>query len=102
MKLDGKYVLHVLCTGTLFQQEAFVKNTSAKATWINIYAGAPDVLVYDQGTHFSGAEFQTAADELGIVLKGVPTEAHERIGSLERRHGVVRSVYKKLKLDCQS
>lgn len=106
MKLDGKYVLHVLCTGTLFQQGSFVKDTTAKAAWyalrkcwINIYAGAPDILIHDQGTHFTGADFKIPADELGIYLKGVPTEAHERIGSLERRHSVVRSVYNKLKLD---
>lgn len=100
MKLEDGNVLHVLCTGTLFQQGIFVKNmTSAEAwkalrpCWINIYSRAPDVLVHDQGTNFTGSEFQTAADELGIILKGIPAEAHERIGTLERRHAVVRSVY---------
>lgn len=32
-------------------------------------------------------------------MKGVPTEAHERICLLERRHGVVRSIHEKLKID---
>lgn len=57
------------------------------------------MLVHDQGSNFTGAEFKQAGDEWGIVLKGVPTEAHERVGLLERRHTVVRSVYDKLIID---
>lgn len=106
MKLSDGYVLHVLCTGTLFQQGCFLRNMSAaeawkslRRCWINIYAGAPDILVHDQGSNFTAAEFGEAADELGIIMKGIPTEAHERIGAVERRHAVVRSVYEKLKTD---
>ncbi len=51
--------------------------------WINVYAGTPDILVHDAGSNFTTAEFKDAADELGIVLKCIPTEAHERIGAVE-------------------
>ncbi len=33
------------------------------------------------------------------MLKGIPTEDHERIGHIERRHAIVRSEYDKLKGD---
>ncbi len=45
------------------------------------------------------AEFKVAADELCIVLKCIPTEAHERIGAVQRRHAFVRTIYEKLKVD---
>ncbi len=61
-----------------------------------MYAG---VFVHDKGTRFTAAEFREASDELGIMLKGIPIEAHERIGSIERRHAIVLSVYDKLKSD---
>lgn len=106
MKLVDGNVLHVICTGTLFQSGIFVKDPSCaeawralRLAWINIYAGAPDLLVHDQASNFTGAEFKEAADEWGIVLKPIPTEAHERVGLLERRHAVVRAVYDKLRID---
>ena len=36
---------------------------------------------------------------MGIVLKIAPTEAHNKIGKVERQHAVLRSIYKKLKMD---
>ena len=64
-----------------------------------MYAGAPDILVHDTGSNFTAEEFKECAGELGIVLKCIPVEAHEQIGAVERRHVVVRAVYKKLTLD---
>ena len=105
-KLEDGYVLHVICSGTGFQQGKFIGSMSAaeawntlRRCWINVYAGAPDVLVSDAGTNFASKEFGDAADSMGIVLKIVPTEAHERIGKVERSHAVLRTVYTKLKHD---
>lgn len=33
------------------------------------------------------------------IIKSVATEAHNRIGKIERSHAILRSIYEKLKLD---
>lgn len=106
VKVDDGLVLHVICSGTGFQQGKFLRAmTSADAwktlrqCWINVYAGAPDYLHADAGTNFVGQEFVEAAENMGMVVKIAPTEGHERIGKVERSHGVLKSVYSKLKID---
>ena len=39
----------------------------------------------------------TNADDLGIGVVTVQTEAHERIGAIERSHALLRSTYAKLR-----
>lgn len=106
MKLRDGNVLHVLCSGTRFQQGLFIDSMTAleawktlRRCWIDVYAGAPDIIKHDHGTNFQSKEFQSLAGDMGICIKCVPAEAHERIGSLERRHAVVRSIYSKMALD---
>lgn len=49
---------------------------------IILHAGASDYIVADAGRIFSAKEFQSAANNLGIVFKIAPTGGHERIGKL--------------------
>lgn len=106
VKIDDGNVLHAICSGTGFQQGSFLKNNTALETWkslrrfwINVYAGAPDYIHTDAGTHFTGEDFMKAADSMGVVVKVAPTEGHERIGKIERSHAILRSVYSKLLID---
>ena len=87
MKLPDGNILHVLCTETGFQQGMFLKRMTAQEAWrtlrncwINIYAGAPDVLVHDAGSAFTAEDFKECAGELGIVLKCIPVE---KLGNLQ-------------------
>lgn len=105
---DGN-VLHVICTGTGFQQGMFINSMSAdsawrtlKQCWINFFAGAPDYLITDAGSNFTVSEIKEAADSMGIVMKTVPTEAHNQVGKIERSHAILRKVYDMLKSDVPS
>lgn len=105
---DGN-VLHIICTGTGFQQGAFLNKMTAasawktlKQCWINVYAGAPGFIFTDAGSNFTAEEMKSAASSMGIILKSVPTEAHNRIGTIERSHAILRSIYNKLKMDLPS
>ncbi len=107
VRLSDGDVLHVICMGTGFQQGTFVRNNPSSAEvwralrrcWINAYAGAPDFLTTDAGTNFTSKEMREAAEGMGITIKAVPTEAHNRIGKVERSHAVLRKIYEKLKMD---
>lgn len=85
--------------GTEFQQGMFVNSMSAEATWkalrrcwIIVYARAPDILQTDSGSNFTAEELREAVDELGVVIKTVPTESYNRIGRFERSHAVLRAI----------
>ncbi len=67
--------------------------------WINVYAGPPDFLLHDKGTEFSSEEFREYAKNDGIVVKEVPTEAHNQVGVVERQHHIIRTVFHKLHED---
>lgn len=106
MKLADGNVLHVVCMGTRFQQGRFIDDMSARTAWetlrqcwINVLAGSPYLLVHDPGTNFNSKEFRNAAQDLRIVVKCLPMEAHELLGKVERSHATVHSVYQKLSID---
>lgn len=106
MKLSDGNILHVLCTGTGLQQGKIISAMSAakawptiRRCWINVNAGAPDIIRHDAGTNFYSDELRTYADGMEIKLKCFATKARERIGALKRRHAIVRSVYKNLSID---
>ena len=67
--------------------------------WINVFAGAPDVIRHDAGKNFVAKEFRSAAEDLEISVKCVPTEAHSRVETVERNHSTVRTIYNKIKID---
>lgn len=103
--LEDGNVLHVICTGTGFQQGMSLKYMSAKSAWdalrrcwTNVLAGAPDYIQTDSGSNFAAAEFKKAATHMGIIIKTVPAESHNRIGKVERAHAILRSIYQKLKV----
>lgn len=106
VKLSAGYVLHIICRGTGFQQGSFLSAMTAveawktiRRIWINIYAAAPDYIQTDAGTNFTGADFKNAAGSMGIIIKTVPVEAHDRVGQIERSHAVLRAVFDKISLD---
>eukprot|EP00171_Calliarthron_tuberculosum_P011021 IDg11021t1 len=68
-------------------------------SWIDVLSGAPDTIKTDAGRQFDSKKFKGSAKAQGIQVQVVPTEAHHKIGLVERYHRVVRSVYEKLKID---
>lgn len=106
VKLSDGNVLHIMCKGTKYQSGTFLKDMTTKEiwaalqrSWINLYAGAPDIIEADAATNFTSDKFESLADEFGIAIKTVPTEAHDRIGAIERQHAALRAVYEKIKPD---
>ena len=106
MKIPDGMVLHVICEGTKYQLGAFIDSLSAqtcwdtlRSCWINVLSGSPDIIRTDAGTSFTGKVFRDNAKSTGIHVEIVPTEAHHKIGLVERYHEVDRKVYEKLKID---
>jgi len=52
--------------------------------WINTYLGPPDLITYDARKNFVSKEFKQYTTIIGISIKGVPVEAHNSIGIVER------------------
>jgi hypothetical protein len=101
MYIDGAPVLHIVDKGTRFQAGRWFSNISAKHTWdtlracwIDTYLGPPDMITYDAGKNFISKEFKQYAMTLDTTTKGVPVEAHNSIGMVERYHGPLRRVYR--------
>jgi len=108
-KLSDGNVLHAIDLGTGFQSGTFISQMDGSTAWrmlrkcwINIYAGAPDVIHTDAGTNFNSKEFKDRASEMGSIVKIAPTEGHERIGTIERSHATLRAIYDKLRIDLPS
>lgn len=53
----------------------------------------------DAGTNFTADELQNAAEPMGILVKTVTTETHNRVGKVERSHAIFRRIYEKLKIE---
>ncbi|KAL2885168.1 Ribonuclease H-like domain [Ceratocystis lukuohia] len=92
--------LHVVDEATGFSAARWLSSMTAKhcwdmlrECWIDTYQGPPDVIVHDQGTSFTGAEFSDQARLLGTVTKGVATEAHHRVGKVERAHAMLKRAF---------
>ena len=106
MKLSDGNVLHVICEGTRYQLGVFVPKITSEACWdalrkcwINVLSGVPDIIRADAGKQFDAKSFRDNAKAAGVYVEIVPTEAHNKIGKVERYHSVVRRVYEKLKTD---
>ena len=105
-KLSDGNVLHVICEGTKYQLGVFVNPLTSESCWdalrmcwMNVLNGSPDIIRADAGRQFDSKLFKDRARAEGVVVKIVPTEAHHKIGKVERYHEVVRRVYEKLKHD---
>jgi len=61
--------------------------------WIDTYLGLPDLITHDAGKNFVSKEFKQYATIMGISIKGVPVEAHNSIGMVERYHSPLRQAY---------
>src|SRR5271155_1799902 len=100
MYISGSPLLHIVDEGTRFQAGRWLQNISAKHTWdvlrmcwIDTYLGPPDLITHDAGKNFISKEFKQYASTMGINTKGVPVEAHNSIGMVERYHGPLRRAY---------
>ena len=67
-------------------QGLFIGSMSAATTWkafkrcwINIYARAPDYIITYAGSNFTAEEMRAPASSMGIIIKSVPSEAHNSI-----------------------
>jgi Reverse transcriptase (RNA-dependent DNA polymerase) len=104
--LDTRPVLHVICRGTRFSATSFlsVKSSAAVwniflAIWVYAYLGPPRELLVDQGTEVTSEFFRQSCDEMVIHLIFAPVESHSSLGLVERMHGPIRNIYKKLMLE---
>ena len=100
MYISGSPLLHVVDEGTRFQAGRWLRDISAKHTWdvlrmcwIDTYLGLLDLITHDAGKNFVSKEFKQYATIMGISTKGVPVEAHNSIGMVERYHGSLRRAY---------
>jgi hypothetical protein len=100
MYISGALLLHIVDEGTRFQAGRWLQNVSAKHTWdvlrtcwIDTYLGPPDLITHDAGKNFVSNEFKQYASVMGVGTKGVPVEAYNSIGMVERYHGLIRRVY---------
>jgi hypothetical protein len=64
-----------------------------RTCWIDTYLGPPDLITYDARKNFVSNEFKQYASVMGVSTKGVPVEAHNSIGMVERYHGPIRRAY---------
>jgi hypothetical protein len=100
MYISGAPLLHVVDEATRFQTGRWLQDMSAKNTWdvlrmcwIDTYLGPPDTITHDAGKNFVSKEFRQYATTMGITTKGIPVEAHNSIGMVERYHGPLRRAY---------
>ncbi len=107
VKLCDGNVLHILDFETKFQMGRFVSKMDAatawkihRRCWMDVFAGAPDIIHTDARSNFNSAEFKARADRMEIVMKIASTEAHDRVGIVERNHTQLRTIYNKICMDC--
>lgn len=100
MYINNSPVLHIVDEATRFQAGRWLQDISAKHTWdilrmcwIDTYLGPPDQITHDAGKNFISKEFKHYATTMGIQTKGVPVEAHNSVGIVERYHGPLRRAY---------
>ncbi|OXV05128.1 hypothetical protein Egran_07104 [Elaphomyces granulatus] len=100
MYINSSPVLHAVDEATKYQAARWLENMTAQQTWdmlrlcwIDTYLGPPDLIVHDAGTNFTADEFKQNAHAMHIRTKGVPTEAAQSMGIVERYHAPLRRAY---------
>ena len=100
MYINSSPVLHAVDEATKYQAARWLENMTAQQTWdmlrlcwIDTYLGPPDLIVHDAGTNFTASEFKQNAHAMHIRTKGVPTEAAQSMGIVERYHAPLRRAY---------
>lgn len=91
---------------TSFQNVGFIDSMDVSTAWgptcnfwIDMHAGAPNYISTDAGTKFNSTSFKEQKASMGSIVKIIRTEAHERIGLVERSHAYLQTVYDKLRMD---
>ena len=106
MKFYYGHVVHIMCESTSYQLGAFLTEVSSQSCWdvlstcwINVQSGSTYIIRTNAGRQFTGKVFRDNANACGIHVEVVATEAHNKIGLLERYHDDLRRVNEKLKID---
>lgn len=109
VSLCERNLLRVINIRTGFQNAGFVdKMDSIRAWklfrqhWIDVYAGAPDFITTDAETKLNSQTFEDSAEGMGSIVRIVPSEAHDRVGLVERNHVYLRTVYEELCINMPS
>ena len=91
MYLNGKPVLQVVDSATVFEAARFLKDILARtaqdilyAYWIDTYLGPPNMVIHDAGKNFASIEFKQLVNSMAITIKEVPVEAHNSVGLVKR------------------
>ena len=83
------------------QQESFDEETAVLERWMS-WAGVPKTIRTGSCGAHMGEETQTWCDEYGIKLILVPKDAHNRMGTIERRHAARRRQLMKMMKESSS
>ncbi|MGI4816881.1 MAG: integrase catalytic domain-containing protein, partial [Janthinobacterium lividum] len=93
-------VLHVVDEATNFQAARFLRSqTSAdiwfalRNCWMDVLTGPPDRIVVDAAKNLGSREFIDNNEEMGTKVHQVATEAHNKVGLIERYHQVLRRAF---------
>jgi len=106
MYLDGKSVLHVVDRDTAFSAAAFTRTEQTDALWLlycsiwaHPYVGHPSFMHADQGPQFKSAAWKALASSAGIELLLSGIESHNALGTGERYHAFLRSIYRRVRME---
>lgn len=91
MKLGGRTALHIVDTGTHFGAAKILQSEDVNSVWnalldcwVLVYAGMPDMFFVDQGSVFTGKDFNQLCSEHGVVLKTSGVQHHNGLSTCER------------------
>jgi Reverse transcriptase (RNA-dependent DNA polymerase) len=106
MYIDGRPVLYVVDTGTVFGVATFLDEQSFGSVWnallrcwSTMYVGFPMSMLTGQGSIFLSRDWKASCAALGILLWQTGTESHNCLGTGERFHAPLRRIYNTVSLD---
>ena len=96
-------ILNITCLGTLYSTFGLIDplRQSSKLTlkaferlWLRTF-GPPDYILYDQGTEFTGGDFQSGLEKFSILPLVTSQDAPWENGVCERRGDLCKKIYYK-------
>ncbi|OSX76619.1 hypothetical protein BU14_0183s0011 [Porphyra umbilicalis] len=106
MYLEGKSVLHVVDRDTAFSAAAFTDGERVDVLWqlycciwANPYVGHPSFMHADQGPQFKSAAWKALTNSAGVDLQLSGVESHNALGTGERYHAFLRTIYRRVRME---
>jgi len=106
MYLEGKSVLHVVDHDTAFSAAAFTDGERVDVLWqlycciwANPYVGHPSFMHADQGPQFKSAAWKALTNSAGVDLQLSGVESHNALGTGERYHAFLRTIYRRVRME---